>query len=153
MKLSFWAIAKTDEPYLVQGIDQYCKRLTHYLPFEYRELKIKKAANPSLSLKAETEEILKGIKPTDCLILLDDKGKQFNSEGFADFLQKRFNEVQGNIVFVAGGAFGFSEEVYSRANFKLSLSALTFTHQMVRLIFLEQLYRGMTILKGEGYHH
>ena len=156
MKVAFWNIGRTDEAYLNDGIQQYIKRLGNYLTFEYRELiipKSKKTASADNHRIAERDEILKLLKANDCLVLLDDKGRKFSSEDFAIWLQKMFNEVAGNLIFLSGGPFGFHEDIYKRAQLKLSLSDMTFTHQMVRLIFLEQLYRGMTILRNEPYHH
>lgn len=155
MKISCWAIAATDEAYLRTGIEQYKQRLAHYLSFEYRELefKSKKAQSPEEHRSIEKAELLKLLKPSDYLVLLDDKGKEFASSGFAAWLQQKFNEPTGNIIFLIGGPYGFSQEIYQRANMQLSLSKLTFTHQMARLIFLEQLYRAMTILRNEKYHH
>ena len=103
--------------------------------------------------KHEGKKLLKGIAPGDELVLLDEKGKQFNSVEFASFLQKKFNAGLKKMIFCIGGAYGFSEEVYMRSNSKISLSEMTFSHQMVRLIFLEQLYRAFTIIKGEPYHN
>ena len=156
MKVCFWCIGKTSEPYIVEGCSIYQKRILNYIPFEYREItpaKGKKATNAAQQQEVEAEEILKLLKPGDTLILLDEKGKEFDSTGFAGFLQKNFNESSGTIVFLAGGAYGFHKDVYERANHQIALSQMTFTHQMVRLIFLEQLYRALTILKGEKYHH
>jgi 23S rRNA (pseudouridine1915-N3)-methyltransferase len=155
MKVSFWCIGKTDAAYLEEGIKEYNGRLKHYLSYEYREIQVpkKKATTPGEQQSKEAAEILKSLKPTDQLILLDDKGESLSSEGFAGWLQKRFNETAGDLVFLAGGAYGFSEEVYKRSSFRLSLSSMTFTHQMVRVVFVELLYRGMTIVRGEGYHH
>ncbi|MDQ3072605.1 MAG: 23S rRNA (pseudouridine(1915)-N(3))-methyltransferase RlmH [Bacteroidota bacterium] len=156
MKVSFIAIGKTDETYLREGISQYVKRLVHYLTFEYIELplpKVKAGASSTQKQEAEKTELLKLLKLNDFLVLLDDKGKTHTSMQFAKFIQQRFNDVPGNLVFLVGGAFGFHKEIYERANAQLSLSSLTFTHQMVRLIFLEQLYRAMTILRNEPYHH
>lgn len=156
MKVEFWCIGKTDETYLMEGINKYSKRLSNYLSFEYKEFSFarsKKATTPTQHKEAEKEELLKLLKPTDFLVLLDERGKTFTSITFADFLQKKFNEVSGNMIFLIGGAYGFHEEIYKRANAQIALSAMTFTHQMVRLIFLEQLYRAMTILRNEPYHH
>ncbi|RYD79428.1 MAG: 23S rRNA (pseudouridine(1915)-N(3))-methyltransferase RlmH [Sphingobacteriales bacterium] len=156
MKVAFWAIGKTDEKYLLEGIEKYTKRLGNYLSFEYKELYIRqsqKIPSPLQHKQTERDELLKIIKPTDFLILLDEAGKEFNSVGFANFLQKKFNDVSGNMIFLIGGAYGFHDDIYARANAKIALSQMTFTHQMVRLIFLEQLYRAMTILKNEPYHH
>lgn len=155
MKVTGLAIAPTDEAYLREGIAGYTSRLSRYLNFEYRELDIrnKKTHRREDILEAERTEILKWLKPSDHLVLLDEKGQEMNSVAFAGWLQKRFNEGTGNLVFLIGGPFGFDEEIKKRANSTLSLSKMTFTHQMVRLFFLEQLYRGMTILRNEKYHH
>lgn len=156
MKLCFWCIGKTAEPYIVEGFAIYQKRVLNYIPFEYREIiptKGKKATSAIQQQEAEKEEILRQLKPNDTLILLDEKGKEYDSVGFSGFLQKNFNEAGGAIIFLAGGAFGFHNEIYKRASAQLSLSQMTFTHQMVRLFFMEQLYRALTILKGEKYHH
>ena len=155
MKVCFWCIGKTDDPYIKEGFDIYQKRLFNYLNFEYREIitaKNKKSTD-SKNIDSERDEILKLLKSNDVLILLDEKGKEFNSEGFSVFLQKKFNESAGSIIFLSGGAYGFHKDIYTRAADTIALSKMTFTHQMVRLIFIEQLYRGMTILKGEKYHH
>jgi 23S rRNA (pseudouridine1915-N3)-methyltransferase len=155
MKVEFWCISKTDEPYIREGLGIYVKKLQPYLSFQYREIippKTKKSGAEQHQLM-EKEEIFRLLKPADMLILLDEKGEQFNSTGFAAFMQKKFNATTGNIIFLAGGAYGFHKETYERANSLLALSGMTFTHQMVRLIFLEQLYRAMTILRNEPYHH
>ena len=155
MKVEYWCIGKTDDSYLEEGSAIYIKKLKPYLSFQYRELPASKAknANADTHRANEKEEIFKLLKSTDILILLDEKGELHSSEKFAVWMQKKFNATQGNIIFLSGGAYGFHEEVYKRANAQLALSEMTFTHQMVRLIFLEQLYRCMTILKGEPYHH
>ena len=155
MKVGFWCIGKTDDPYIKEGFDIYQKRLGNYLNFEYREIipvKNKKSSDTK-NIEAERDEILKLLKSNDTLILLDEKGKEFDSIGFSVFLQKKFNESAGSIIFLSGGAYGFHKDVYARAADIIALSKMTFTHQMVRLIFVEQLYRAMTILKGEKYHH
>jgi len=156
MKITLLTIGKTDNKNLQSLIDEYKKRLSFYIPFTLEIIPdIKKAKNLSETLQkqAEGEEIIKRITPTDNLILLDENGKSYSSVGFSKFLQKKMNSGLKNLVFVIGGPYGFSEEIYKRANGKLSLSAMTFSHQMVRLFFIEQLYRGFTILKNEPYHH
>jgi 23S rRNA (pseudouridine1915-N3)-methyltransferase len=155
MKTAFWCIGATDKPYLRQGIDEYVKRLSNYLSFEYKEVtpKAPKTASPEQLKIVEKDAVLKLLDRSDFLVILDENGPEYSSEKFAEFLQKRFNSVSGSLVFLAGGAYGFDDEILARANAKLSLSKLTFTHQMVRLIFLEQLYRAMTILRNEPYHH
>ena|SRR6185503_791823 len=151
MKVGFWCIGKTNDPYIKEGFDVYRKRLTNYLNFEYLEIIPPK--NKKSGIETERDEILKILKPNDVLILLDEKGKEFDSVGFSVFLQKKFNETNGSLIFLAGGAYGFHNDIYTRASDTIALSKMTFTHQMVRLIFIEQLYRAMTILKGEKYHH
>ena len=155
MKIKLITIGKTDESYLKDGIDKYMKRLKHYVSFEMiivNDVKVGKKSNIILQKELEEKEILSKLNSNDYLILLDEKGEEYNSIGFSKFLQKRMNS--GNdIVFVIGGPFGFSERMYERANAKVGLSKLTFSHQMVRLFFVEQLYRAFTILKGEKYHH
>ncbi|MBC7451560.1 MAG: 23S rRNA (pseudouridine(1915)-N(3))-methyltransferase RlmH [Cytophagales bacterium] len=155
MKLFLWTIGKTNDVYLKEGCAQYVKRLPHYLPFEYLELPEPK--NTKLSsdqLKKEEEKlILDRLQDSDHLILLDEKGNEFTSTEFAQYIQKKMNSVAGNLIFLIGGPFGFSEAVYKRANGKIALSKMTFSHQMVRLFALEQLYRACTIIKGEKYHH
>ena len=156
MKIKLIAIGKTDEKFLEEGIEKYLKRLKHYHPFEFIIIPdIKQGGKfTAENLKdAEGKLILQKVLEGDHLILLDEKGKEFTSGGFADFLQKKLNSVTTNLVFVIGGAFGFSPAVYQRANDKISLSRMTFSHQMVRLFFVEQLYRAYSIIKGEPYHH
>ena len=156
MKITLLAIGKTDNNQLQTLMDDYTKRLGFYISFEMEVIPdVKNAKNLSehLQKQAEGEEILKRTYIADVLILLDEKGKSFTSEGFAEFLQKKMNSGLKNLIFVIGGPYGFSEAVYTRANGKVSLSSLTFSHQMVRLFFIEQLYRGFTILRNEPYHH
>jgi 23S rRNA (pseudouridine1915-N3)-methyltransferase len=156
MKVGFWCIGKTTDEYIGEGVAVYRKRLVNYLSFEYKELtipKVKIPGNVQVQQESERDEILKILKATDVLILLDEKGKELDSVGFSNFLQKLFNESGNTIIFLAGGAYGFHPDIYERTKNKLALSRMTFTHQMVRLIFTEQLYRAMTILKGEQYHH
>ena len=156
MKIVLLAIGKTKEQYLIEGISQYQKRLNHYTQFELLEIpNIKNANNLSDSelLRKEGELILQQLQPSDHLVLLDDKGKDFTSSKFAEKLQAWMLSSKKRLVFVVGGAYGFSEQVYQRGNEKLSLSKMTFSHQMVRLFFVEQMYRGYTILNNEPYHH
>lgn len=156
MKVELWAIGKTNERYLEEGMALYEKRLKHYLPFQWTVLPDIKGAG-SLSaqqLKAkEGESILSRLKDDDLLILLDERGRSFSSEGFATYLDKKLQQSQRRLVFLIGGAYGFSDALYERAKDQLSLSSMTFSHQMVRLFFLEQLYRAMTILRNEPYHN
>jgi 23S rRNA (pseudouridine1915-N3)-methyltransferase len=156
MKIVLITIGKTNEKYLIEGISDYQKRVKHYTNFERIEIaNIKNAKNFSESelMKKEGELILKQIKNSDHLVLLDDKGKDFTSQKFAQKLQQWMLSGKKRLVFVVGGAYGFSDEIYKRGNEKLSLSKMTFSHQMVRLFFVEQIYRGYTILNNEPYHH
>ncbi len=156
MKIRLICIQKNADKRIESLIEDYQKRLKHYINFqiEYLELpkKLKKLNKQEL-LKAEAELILSNTANTATLVLLDDKGKSYDSVAFSKHLQSKLNASTQELIFCIGGAFGFSEEVYSRSNEKLSLSKMTLTHQMVRLFFVEQLYRGFTILKGEKYHH
>ncbi|MEN0006101.1 MAG: 23S rRNA (pseudouridine(1915)-N(3))-methyltransferase RlmH [Bacteroidota bacterium] len=156
MKVEFWMIGKTDAPYLQTGTQLYAKRLARYLPFQsvvWQSPKGLKNAAPAQVKQKEGELLLSKLKKDDFLILLDEKGKSFTSEAFAKFLEHKLQLSYKRLIFQVGGAFGFSEAVYQRANGKLALSEMTFSHQMVRLFFLEQLYRAMTILKNEPYHN
>ena len=156
MKIVLLSIGKTNEKYLIEGISLYQKRLKHYTNFEMIEISnIKKSQNLSKLelIKKEAELILKNIQNSDHLVLLDDKGKDYTSIKFSEKLQNWMISGKKRIVFVVGGAYGFSEEVYQRGNENLSLSKMTFSHQMVRLFFVEQLYRGYSILNNEPYHH
>jgi 23S rRNA (pseudouridine1915-N3)-methyltransferase len=156
MKIKLMVVGKTNESYLKEGIEIYTSRLNRYCDFVMEVLPDVKnrAVLPEDKLKdTEAEQILKKITKTDTLVLLDDKGTEFTSEGFSQRISKW--QVGGitSLVFVIGGAFGFGEDVYKRADMKFSLSRMTYSHQMVRLIFLEQLYRAFTILRNEPYHH
>ena len=156
MKITLLAIGKTDDKNLETLIKMYSDRLGHYVPFSLEVIPdIKKAKNLSEAQQKQLEgaEILKRTQASDHLILLDEKGKTYTSESFATFLQKKMNGGLKNLIFVIGGPYGFSPELYERAQGKVSLSSMTFSHQMVRLFVVEQLYRGFTILRNEPYHH
>lgn len=156
MKITLLTVGKTDRDWVRQGLDIYLSRLKHYIPFsltEIPELKNVSAFTKDQIKIKEGSLILKNIRPNDEVILLDERGKMFTSIEFASLIKDRMDYASRDIVFVIGGAYGFSEEVYSRANSKISLSKMTFSHQMVRTIFAEQLYRAFTIIKGEPYHH
>ena len=156
MKIALLTVGKTDKDWVKQGMDIYVSRLKHYIPFsiiEIPELKNVSALSKEQIKTKEGELILKNIKPADNLVLLDERGKEYSSVEFAKVLQDKINYEGKDIVFVIGGAYGFSEDVYRRANSRMSLSRMTFSHQMVRAIFAEQLYRAFTIIKGEPYHH
>lgn len=156
MNIKLIAIGKTDNKNLNSLIEEYTKRLSFYIKFDLEIIPdIKNAKNLSEAQQKEKEGalILSKIAPTDLLILLDDKGKSFSSMKFAEELQKRMNAGVKTLVYVIGGPYGFSDEVYKAAQGKISLSQMTFSHQMIRLFFIEQLYRGFTILRNEPYHH
>ncbi|HXB10520.1 MAG TPA: 23S rRNA (pseudouridine(1915)-N(3))-methyltransferase RlmH [Bacteroidia bacterium] len=155
MKVILIAIGDNEDAYLAKGFEVYEKRLSHYLSFEVQlipTLKNKTKTKETI-MEAEAKEIMKKLAPTDLLILLDAEGKEYSSTEFAGQMQKFLNMPGKRLVFLIGGAYGFAPEVYQRAQQKISLSKMTFNHQMARLFFLEQLYRAMTILKGEKYHH
>lgn len=156
MKVVLLSVGKTDDDFYAQTIDIFKKRLSYYIPFETEfipDLKNTKNLSEKEQKNLEGEGILNRIQQGDFIVLLDDKGKQYSSTEFARFMEKKSHSVSKRLVFIVGGPYGFSETVYARANEKLSLSKMTFTHQMVRLVFVEQLYRAMTILNNEPYHH
>lgn len=156
MTIKLLAIGKTDSKELQAMIATYENRLRHYIKFELEIIpNVKNSKNLSENRQKEKEgkQILKKLTATDVLILLDEKGKQYSSVIFSEYLQKKMNSGIKQLVFVIGGPYGFSEEVYQKAQGKISLSSMTFSHQMVRLFFVEQLYRAFTILKNEPYHH
>ncbi len=156
MKITLLTVGKTDKDWVRQGLDIYVSRLKHYIPFgivEIPELKNVSALSKEQIKNKEGELILKNIRPTDDVILLDERGKQYTSVELAKIIQDKISYAGKDIVFIIGGAYGFSEAVYQRAGSKLSLSKMTFSHQMVRAIFVEQIYRAFTIMRGEPYHH
>lgn len=156
MNIKLITIGKTDNKNLQVLIEEYTKRLSFYVKFDLEiipDIKNVKNLSEALQKEKEGELILSKITPTDHLILLDENGKTFNSVGFSDFLQKKMNAGIKTLVFVIGGPYGFSDTVYKQAIGKVSLSEMTFSHQMVRLFIIEQIYRGFTILKNEPYHH
>lgn len=156
MKLQFWSVGKANEPFVNEGITMFTKRITHYYPVEWNIIPTPKntAMLSEMDLKKkEGETILGFLQKDDFLILLDEKGKQMSSENLAVFIQSRANESTKNIIFLIGGAYGVSDEVFKRANYKWSLSQLVFPHQLVRLILAEQVYRACTIIRNEKYHH
>ena len=156
MKIKLLSIGKTDNKQLIKLIDEYQNRLKHYIKFDMEiipDIKNIKKTSKIQQKKMEGELILSKLKNTDQMILLDDKGKDFTSIQFSKYLQKKMNSGIKQLVLVVGGPYGFSEAVYEKAIDKVSLSKMTFSHQMVRLFIVEQLYRGYTILKNEPYHH
>ena len=156
MNIKLIAIGKTDNKNLQTLIEEYTKRLSFYIKFDLEiipDIKNVKNLSEAQQKEKEGELILSKISATDNLILLDENGKTFSSVGFSEFLQKKMNAGIKTLVFVIGGPYGFSDTVYQKANGKVSLSEMTFSHQMVRLFVIEQIYRGFTILKNEPYHH
>lgn len=156
MNIKLLVISKTDIPYLQEGIEVYVKRLKHYVNFELEvipALRDQKGASPDEIKEREAALLLKRLEGVDRIVLLDEHGKEYTSEGFSEYMQKQMNAGVRTLAFVVGGAFGFAPEVYAAATDKLSLSQMTFNHQMVRLFFAEQLYRAFTILRHEPYHN
>ncbi len=156
MKITLLTVGKTDKEWVREGLDIYVSRLKHYIPFsvvEIPELKNVSALTRDQIKTREGELILKNIRPTDDVILLDERGKEYSSTELAKIIQDKLSYGNRDIVYVIGGAYGFSDQVYKRADSKLSLSRMTFSHQMVRAIFAEQIYRAFTIMRGEPYHH
>lgn len=156
MKIKLLAIGKTDDKNLIQLINNYENRLKHYVKFELEvipDIKNVKNLSESQQKEKEGELILSKLQPTDQLILLDDKGKQHTSIEFSQYLQKKMNSGIKQLVLVIGGPYGFSDTVYQKSQGKLSISKMTFSHQMIRLFIVEQIYRGFTILRNEPYHH
>jgi 23S rRNA (pseudouridine1915-N3)-methyltransferase len=156
MKIKLLVIGKTDDKNLLQLISTYQNRLQHYIKFELEvipDIKNVKHLSQIQQKEKEGELILQKLQPTDQLILLDEKGKEFRSIEFANWLQKKMNSGIKQLVLVIGGPYGFSETVYKKASGKISLSKMTFSHQMIRLFVVEQLYRGFSILRNEPYHH
>ena len=156
MKITLLTVGKTDKDWVRQGLDIYVSRLKHYIPFsivEIPELKNVSALSKEQIKSKEGDLILKAIRPNDDVILLDERGKEYTSIELARIIQDKISSEGRDIIFIIGGAYGFSDAVYQRDNSKLSLSKMTFSHQMVRAIFAEQIYRAFTIMRGEPYHH
>lgn len=156
MKITLFAIGKTDAKYFVDAVQEYKARLEHYIPFELQVVPdVKNTKNLSVDQQKEKEGelILKSLQAGDFLVLLDERGKEFTSLQFASYVERKTHTVAKRLVFVIGGPYGFSQAVYEKASEKISLSKMTFSHQMIRLVFVEQLYRAMTILNNEPYHH
>ncbi len=156
MKVELWVVGKTSEKYLKTGIEIYEKRLGHYLPFKMiviPDVKAGKGINALAVKEQEGQRILSKLKSEDLLVLLDEKGDSFSSVRFAKHLDRLLMRPERRLIFLIGGAFGFSATLYARAQAQLALSTMTFSHQMIRLFFLEQLYRAMTILRNEPYHN
>ncbi|QEK50374.1 23S rRNA (pseudouridine(1915)-N(3))-methyltransferase RlmH [Pedobacter aquae] len=156
MKITLLTVGKTEDKYILEGIEKYLKRLKHYIKFEIieiPELKKTKSLSEDQQKNKEAEIIFKQLNHTDHVVLLDERGKELSSMHFADFMNKKMIGSVQQLVFIVGGPYGFDASLHQRAQDKLSLSKMTFSHQMVRLFFVEQVYRAFTILKGEPYHH
>lgn len=155
MKTKLIVVGKTVDKNIIKGIEDYVSRIGHYMPFEIiviPELKNTKKLSTASQKDMEGELILKQLQPSDTVVLLDEHGKEYRSIEFASWIEKQ-QQTARTLVFVVGGPYGFSDAVYARSNSKLSLSKMTFSHQMIRLLFVEQIYRACTIIKGEPYHH
>ena len=156
MKISLVTVGKTDMKWVREGLDLYVSRLSHYVPFTLDEIpELKNAASLTREQvkEKEGELVLRQVAPGDAVVLLDERGKEYRSVEWAEWIRQRLARGGKSLVFVIGGAYGFSKKVYDRAEGLVSLSRMTFSHQMVRTIFAEQLYRAFTIIKGEPYHH
>jgi len=156
MKITLLVVGKTEDKYLIEGIEKYIGRLKHYIGFNLLvipELKNTKNLTEAQQKTKEAEMIFKQISNTDMVILMDEKGKKYSSVQFSEYLNKQMIGSVQQLIFIIGGPYGFDESVYKRANGTISLSDMTFSHQMIRLFFVEQLYRAFSILKGEPYHH
>ncbi len=156
MKISFWSVGKTNEHYIKEGVEEFTRRISRYFKTDWNIIPVPKNAGMLSEMdlkKKEAETILEWLNKDDYLVALDEKGKQLNSEGLADFIRARANESVKQLIFLIGGAYGIDETVLKRADYKWSLSLLTFPHQLVRLILAEQVYRACTIIRNEKYHH
>ncbi len=156
MKTVLLVVGRTVEPHYIAAINDYTERVSHYISFEMEvipELKNTKSLTTEQQKEKEGELILKSLHAGDVVVLLDEAGKEFRSVEFADWMQRKLSNVNKRLVFIVGGPYGFSPKVYAAAQEKISLSRMTFSHQMIRLVFVEQLYRAMSILNGSPYHH
>jgi 23S rRNA (pseudouridine1915-N3)-methyltransferase len=156
MKIQLLVVGKTHQDFVEKGLAEFCSRVKHYLPFELEVIpEYKNTKNLSFEQQKEKEGelILKSVQPGDVVVLLDEHGKEFTSLQFAGSLEKKMHSVPKRLVFVSGGPYGFSSKVRAAAQEQIALSQMTFSHQLIRLIFVEQLYRAMTILNNEPYHH
>lgn len=156
MKISLICVGHTTYTPFKEGIERYTRRIVHYVPFELKEIpdiRTTKGMTEHKQKELEGETILSAIAPNDYVMLLDEKGKEYTSMEFAKLLSDKMVTLPGRLIFVVGGPYGFSDKVYARANSKISLSKMTFPHELVRLFFVEQIYRAYTIMRGEPYHH
>jgi len=154
--MQLWVVGKTAQDFVDQGLTEFCGRIKHYLPFEMQvipDLKDTKNLSSEQVKEKEGEQILKAIQPSDFIVLLDEHGRNFTSLQFSEYLERKILTVPKSLVFIIGGPYGFSQKVHKAAQEKISLSKMTFSHQLVRLIFAEQLYRALTILNRLPYHH
>lgn len=156
MDIVLYAIGRTRSGYVNEGIAEYCARLSRYIPFQFIEIpdvRTTRAMTTDIQKIREGELILDRLTSSDFVVLLDEHGREYTSMGFSEYMQKLMASGRKRLVFVIGGSYGFSKPVYERADAKLSLSKMTFNHEMVRMFFVEQIYRAMTIMRGEPYHH
>jgi 23S rRNA (pseudouridine1915-N3)-methyltransferase len=156
MKIQLWVVGKTTRDFVEHGLNTFCERIRHYLPFEIQvvpDLKNTKNLSAEQVKEKEGDSLLKRIRPEDFVVLLDEHGREFSSLQFAEYLERKLHTVPKSLIFIIGGPYGFSQKVRAAAQETLALSQMTFPHQLVRLIFAEQLYRALTILGGEPYHH
>jgi len=156
MKITFLAVGKTSTDYIKTGLKLYAARIPHYIPFDIKEIsdiRLGKSQDQERQKELEGNAILKEVSSSDYLCLLDERGKEYTSHQFAEFISNKMISLPAKLIFVVGGPFGFSPAVYNRADSEISLSKMTFSHEMVRLFFIEQLYRSMTIIRNEPYHH
>lgn len=156
MKITLLLIGRTVEPHYISAINDYTERTKHFISFDLEvipELKNTKSLTEDQQKEKEGDLILKALQPGDVVVLLDERGKEFRSVGFASWIERKMHTVNKRLVFIIGGPYGFAPKVYEIGKEKISLSKMTFSHQMIRLIFVEQLYRAMTILQGGPYHH
>lgn len=156
MKISLWYIGKNKQAFIQEGIEFYNQKIKHYTKFEIKEfskIKVGKNDDAAKHKKIEAEYLLSKIPPNTFLVLLDENGKKFDSVGFSKWVEGQLASMSKDIIFLIGGAYGFDQQLYQKADYKISLSAMTFSHQIIRVAFLEQLYRAFTIIKGEKYHN
>lgn len=156
MKTILLAVGRTVQPYYIAAINEYVERTKHYIPFDVEiipELKNTKSLTEEQQKEREADLILRALQPGDTVVLLDEHGKEFRSVEFATWMERKLSATGKRLVFIIGGPYGFSSRIYQTAQEKISLSKMTFSHQMIRMIFVEQIYRAMTILRGEPYHH
>lgn len=156
MKICLMVVGKTTTEYIKKGTDEYAGRIGRFMPYEIKvipDVKTSKKMTPQAQKEAEGECILSQLQPTDHVVLLDERGKEYTSRQFAEFIEQKSITFPKNLVFIVGGPYGFSQKVYDRANSMLSLSKMTFPHELIRLFFTEQIYRAMTIINNLPYHH